>query len=85
MSESRQTPKRRGRPPAPKGTSRNNRVVTFVTDGELELINELAKASDYPLSRMVYCLLRETLTVSGGGKTMVDQQTAITGADRSEI
>jgi len=84
MSESGKTPKRRGRPPSPEGTSRNNRVVTFVTDNDLEKINALAKTSNYPLSKMVYCLLREALNEPGNSKKTAIQQTAITGVNCHE-
>jgi hypothetical protein len=84
MSEPGKTPKRRGRPPSPEGTSRNNRVVTFVTDNDLEKINALAETSDYPLSKVVYCLLREALNQPGNSKTTEIQQTAITGVNCHE-
>ena len=84
-SEAKQTPKRRGRPPAPEGTSRNNRLVTFVTDGELECINAMAEASGYTVSKMVYCLLRAALSDSDENKYFEIQRTAIAGENCDEI
>lgn len=61
MNEADKLIKRRGRPPAPPGVGRNNRVVTFVTDGELQRLNRLSEESNAALSSTVYQLLCESL------------------------
>ena len=48
---------RRGRPPAPPGTARSQRVVTFVTDGELLRLQQWAESRGLPLSALVHELL----------------------------
>ena len=53
--------KRRGRPPAPPGSARRHRVVTFVTDSEFEYLSRLSKELDSPLSSTVYKLLSDRL------------------------
>ncbi len=54
-------PVRRGRPPAPEGTARSRRVVTFVTEGEFDLLQRWADSRDVPLSSLVYELLAPQL------------------------
>ncbi|KAA1189538.1 hypothetical protein F0M18_14370 [Pseudohalioglobus sediminis] len=55
------SPRRRGRPPAPPGVSRNHRVVTFVNDAEFERLHELARRDDETLSMAAYRLLTKEL------------------------
>ncbi len=66
--------KRLGRPPAPPGEARHHRVVTFVNDGEFELLNRLSKERDTPLSTTVYQLLRRSLAGVPGNPRKHDKR-----------
>lgn len=57
------TQKRRGRPPSPPGVSRNQRVVTFVTSGELDRIKQLADDNNLALSATVHQLIEQGLSM----------------------
>lgn len=50
-----------GRPPQDPAKARSNRVVTFVTDAEMEKINRLADEQGKALSAVVYELLATIL------------------------
>jgi hypothetical protein len=51
----------RGRPPAPRETVRRNRVVTFLTDGQLENLKRLADRSETTLSQACHQLIKKEL------------------------
>ena len=53
---------RRGRPPAPAGVARNNRLVTFVTNGEFDRIKALAQGNNLAVSAMLHQLVRAGLS-----------------------
>ena len=61
--------KRRGRPPVPPGVARNQRVVTFVTDGEFRYLNRLSEETGTTLSATVYQLLTGCLEKRSGEYT----------------
>ena len=46
-----------GRPPFPQEIARNNRVVTFVTDAELQKINAIATEQQQSLSAACHGML----------------------------
>lgn len=50
-----------GRPKAPLGSARANRVVTFVTDEELSRLHVMAKTKDCSMSAMVHRLITRNL------------------------
>ena len=51
-----------GRPPLPSDQVRSQRVVSFVTRGELDALNELAEARGESLSSAIHRILRSALT-----------------------
>ena len=65
----RSTTARRGRPPAPAGVARNNRLVTFVTNGEFDRIKTLAEGNKLALSAMIHQLILAGLSAP----TMADR------------
>ena len=52
---------RPGRPRFPPDTVRANRVVTFVTEGEMSELLRLAKAGDLSMSAVCHQLIGESL------------------------
>lgn len=52
---------RRGRPPLPKGSCRDCRVVTFVTPKEMEILLSEAAEAGVAISGIVYKLIRQGL------------------------
>ena len=54
--------RRMGRPARPAETARRNRVVTLVTDAELEKLTSIAEAEDRSLSSMVHQILNNHLS-----------------------
>ena len=54
-----------GRPPGPPETARSHRVVTFVTRGELEKLEEIAEREDRSLSAVTHRLLSRALEQQG--------------------
>ncbi len=50
-----------GRPPLPREETRPNRLVTFLTDEELETLRREAKRAELSLSAMAHRLLRRSL------------------------
>jgi len=46
---------------------RRNRVVTFLTDGELEVLKTMAEAEKETLSGACYQLLKNQLSIARGG------------------
>jgi hypothetical protein len=52
---------RLGRPPSPPGEVRGNRVVTFVTDAQLEELKRLALQCDTSLSGICFRILQARL------------------------
>lgn len=52
---------RLGRPPSPKDQVRDNRIVTFLTDRQLEKLRQLAERDGTSLSRACYQVLRQHL------------------------
>lgn len=46
---------------------RRNRVVTFLTDGELQVLKQLARAENETLSGACYRLLKNRLSIARGG------------------
>ena len=53
---------RGGRPPLAPHKVRSSRVVTFVTDGELYKLQNLAAAEKLSLSAVCHLLINESLT-----------------------
>jgi hypothetical protein len=53
--------KRLGRPPSPPETARSERVVTFLTQRELEQLQQLAIDQDMALSATIHQLIAEQL------------------------
>ena len=53
--------KRLGRPPSPPETTRSQRVVTFITRGELEQLQQLAMDQNLALSATIHQLIVEQL------------------------
>jgi hypothetical protein len=53
--------KRLGRPPSPPETTRSERVVTFLTQSELEKLQQLAMDQNMALSATVHKLIAEQL------------------------
>lgn len=51
-----------GRPPKPPEAVRSNRVVTFVTNAEMEELEQLADEQGSALSAVVYKLLAKSLS-----------------------
>jgi hypothetical protein len=60
-SQGRKKRKRMGRPLAAQETARRNRVVTMVTDSELEKLSMLADQEDKSLSAVVHQILSKRL------------------------
>ena len=58
----------KGRPPLPPELVRSERVVTFVTAGEMRQLSELAKSTGKSLSTTACELLRESLRKQGSGQ-----------------
>jgi hypothetical protein len=52
----------RGRPRAPPGVSRSNRLVTFVTNNEFDQIKGLAEGRNLALSAMLHQLVVQGLS-----------------------
>ncbi len=50
--------RRRGRPARPIAEVRRNRLVTFVTDQDLEILEARSRAEDRSLSALVYELIQ---------------------------
>ena len=50
----------------PAGTARNQRVVTFVTDSELDSLLKLSEEQNASLSTTIYQLLSERLAGKAG-------------------
>ena len=63
MTEGSQTGTRRrfGRPPKPRDEVRSERVVSFVTPGELDTLLELADNNGESVSAVVHRILRSAL------------------------
>jgi hypothetical protein len=60
MAEARsnqQAPAHRGRPPIPADVARRNRLVTFVTDRELEQLSRIADESGASMSGICHQIL----------------------------
>ena len=53
--------KKLGRPPSPPETTRSERVVTFLTQRELEQLQQLAMDQNMALSATVHQLIAEQL------------------------
>ena len=53
--------RRMGRPAQPAETARRNRVVTLVTDAELEKLTSIAEAENRSLSSVVHQILKNHL------------------------
>jgi len=53
---------RLGRPPKPRDKVRSERVVSFVTRGELDSLTELADIRGESVSAVVHRILRSALT-----------------------
>ena len=49
---------RRGRPKSPAAAARPNRIVTFVTDAELELLEQTALAEDRSMASLVHRIIK---------------------------
>ena len=49
---------RRGRPKSPPAVARPNRIVTFVTDGEMELLEQAALAEDRSMASLVHRIIK---------------------------
>ncbi|MGD8375724.1 MAG: hypothetical protein PVF68_06250 [Acidobacteriota bacterium] len=56
-----------GRPPGPRERRRRNRVVTFVTDAELEALQRLSDRSGRSLSAEVHAILTGSLRKGAKG------------------
>lgn len=52
---------KRGRPPAPRDEVRRNRIVTFVTDEELNYLKDLATRSEITLSLACYQMIKQQI------------------------
>jgi hypothetical protein len=52
---------KRGRPPVPKNQARRNRVVTFLTDAELNQLKQRALKMEMTLSQACHRLIRKAL------------------------
>ena len=52
---------RLGRPPSPPNKVRGNRVVTFVTDGDLFELTRLSEADGRSISAVCYQMINESL------------------------
>lgn len=55
-----------GRPPGSSESLRRNRVVTMVTDSELERLGAIAEAENESLSATVHRLLLQCLNAKSG-------------------
>ena len=51
----------RGRPPLPSHKVRHNRVVTFLTDQDLESLQEISRSNSNTLSATCYRIITEYL------------------------
>ncbi len=51
-----------GRPPLPVECARRNRVVTMVTDGEMQLLQNCADTSETTISSLVHDILKQFLS-----------------------
>jgi len=49
---------KRGRPRAPRDTSRPNRIVTFVTDKERDLLEQYCKEEDRSMAAAVHRIVK---------------------------
>ena len=49
-----QAKRRRGRPPAPSSVARSNRLVTFVTDNELEYLMNIVDDEDRSMASVIH-------------------------------
>ena len=54
--------RRMGRPARPAETARRNRVVTLVTDAELEKLTSIVEAENRSLSAVVHQILKKHLS-----------------------
>ena len=63
MSQERTQP-RMGRPPLPREKTRPNRLVTFLTDAELEILRQEAESAGLSLSAKAHELLKHSLDPS---------------------
>jgi hypothetical protein len=54
--------KKHGRPPNPPELRRSQRVVTFLTSDEMELLNQLAEAEQVSLSAAAHQLILQGLS-----------------------
>jgi hypothetical protein len=52
---------KRGRPPAPRKQARRNRIVTFVTDEELNYLKDLAARSEITLSLACHQMITQQI------------------------
>ncbi len=57
-----------GRPPVATELKRRNRVVTFVTDRELELLEQVASERESTLSSVLQQILSHSLRSRRGGR-----------------
>ena len=58
---------RRGRPPLPRDEARSERVVTFVTPGQLEALRGIAAQDECSVSAVVHDLLSSSLSEQDPG------------------
>jgi len=58
--------RRFGRPPKPAETVRSERVVSFVTPGELELLEEISRRRGLSLSAVIHSLVVRSLDSDTG-------------------
>jgi hypothetical protein len=63
MDTTRERPRKKaGRPPHPPELCRSQRVVTFVTEKEMQQIRALAESKERPLSATVHELIIRSLS-----------------------
>jgi hypothetical protein len=58
MKHSSSSGSKRGRPKAPRDISRPNRIVTFVTDKERELLEQHCKEDDRSMAAAVHRIIK---------------------------
>jgi hypothetical protein len=58
------SPRKRGRPPSAPETRRSERVVSFVTQGELDQLNRLSAEQGCAISAIVHTLISEGLATT---------------------
>ena len=55
-------PRKRGRPPSPRDRRRSERVVSFVTEGELREITRIAEHSRQAVSTVIHKFIAQGLS-----------------------